>query len=170
MSVKEGTTVWIVALAALVVAACASGERRPADTLASQKALARRVFDEVLNKGDFRAFGEIYSPDFVKNPNGAHRTLAQEIQDARSTRAGSSDLVMTIDDMIAEGDRVAVLYTGRGTHDGPVGGVPPTGRRFNLSGVTVFRFSGGKIVEETTIYNELEFLRQIGVMPGRKGS
>lgn len=129
------------------------------------KALARRVFDEILNKGRYELFSERYSKDFVKHVDQRDSTLAQEIEDARGMRTASSDLVIAIDDIIAEGDKVVIRYTGRGTNTGPFGGLPPTGKRLSISGVTVYRFSDGKIVEEWTTYNMLEILRQLGYYP-----
>ena len=127
--------------------------------------MTQRVFVEVLNQGRLQLFDEIYSPDFVKHVDGRTRTLAQERLDTQSTRAALSDLVVTVDALIAERDKVAVLYTGRGTNTGPISGLPPKGHHLEISGMTVYRFAGGKIVEEWTVYNELEILRQMGHYP-----
>lgn len=130
------------------------------------KALARRVFDEILNQGKYEVFAESYARDFVKHVDGRDYSLAQEIEQAKAMRGLSSDLVMTIDQMIAEGDKVAVLYTGRGTNTGSFRSLPATGKKIIISGMTVYRFSNGKIAEEWTVYNEMEILRQLGVAPG----
>lgn len=150
--------------AALALAGCAS-----LSPVERHKRIARRVFDEVLNQGRYELFDEAYAPGFVKHVDGKSETLAQEREDARGTRAIASDLVMTVDAMVAEKDMVAVLYTGRGTQDGPLGTVPATGRRFALTGMTLYRFANGKVVEEWTVYNELEMLRQMGLAPGGAG-
>jgi steroid delta-isomerase-like uncharacterized protein len=137
----------------------------PADAAAetaANRALARRIFDEILNRGRYELFDELYRPDFVKHVDRHASTLAEEIRDARAMRAASSDLVMTADQVIAEGNRVAILYTGRGTHMGLFAGLPPTGRKYVVSGVTVYRFANGKVAEEWTSYNMLDVLRQFG--------
>jgi len=152
------TAVVAMAVATAIVTGCSS-----ISATEHNKRIAQRVFDEVLNKGEYGLFDEAYAPDFVKHVDGRRETLAEEREDAKGTRAISSDLVMTVDAMIAEGDKVAVLYTGRGTHDGQLGDMPATGRTINLTGMTLYRFAGGKIVEEWTVYNELEMLRQMGL-------
>jgi len=134
---------------------------RSADVLRRNRAAARRVFDEILNQGRYELFADLYARDFVKHVDLRDRTLTQEMADARAMRAASSDLVMSIDDMIAEGDRVAIRYTGRGTHTGPFGDMPATGRPFAITGMTIYRFTGGAVAEEWTSYNMLEILRQL---------
>lgn len=134
---------------------------RTSDVVRRNRAVARRVFDEILNQGHWDLFADLYARDFVKHVDLRDRTLPQEITDAKAMRAASSDLVMTIDDMIAEGDRVAIRYTGRGTQTGPFGDMPATGRRFEVTGMTIYRFTGGAVAEEWTTYNMLEILRQL---------
>jgi len=148
----------VVAGVALSGCASVSPEER-------NKRIVQRVFDEVLNQGRYELFDEAYAADFVKHVDGKSESLAEERGDAKGTRAISSDLVMTVDAMVAESDKVAVLYRGRGTHDGTLGDIPATGRAFVLTGMTLYRFSGGKVVEEWTVYNELEMLRQLGLSP-----
>lgn len=149
----------LIALSAIIVAAgCAS-----AINLDHNKQIVQRVFDEVLNQGQYRLFDEAYDGSFVKHVDGRSATLAEEREDARGTRALSSNLVMTVDAMVAEGDKVAVLYTGRGVNDGALGQIPATGRPFVVTGMTLYRFANGKIVEEWTVYNELDMFRQIGL-------
>lgn len=144
---------------AVLTAACST-----APEIEQNKRIVGRVFDEVLNQGQYGLFDEVYAPDFVKHVDGRSATLDEERADARATRAASSDLVMTVNAMVAEGDMVAVRYTGVGTNDGPLGDVPASGRPFSVTGMTLYRFSGGKIVEEWTVYNELEMLRQMGLL------
>lgn len=138
----------------------------PAGVTEKNKALARRVFDEMLNQQKYEVFDEIYAKDFVKHVDGRQYSLAQEIEQAKAMHGLSSDLVMTVDQMIAEGDKVAIVYTGRGTNTGSFRGLAVTGKKVVLSGMTVYRFSDGKIAEEWTVYNEMEILRQLGYAPG----
>ena len=144
---------------AMLAAACANGQAKV------NKATAQRVFDDILNREHYELFAELYQPDFVKHVDLRNNTLAQEIEAAKGMRAASSDLVMTVDEMIAEGDKVAVRYTGRGTNTGPFGGMPATGKKMAITGMTIYRFSGGKIAEEWVTYNMLEILRQLGYAP-----
>jgi steroid delta-isomerase-like uncharacterized protein len=159
MSLKWFACRWLgCTLLAMAAGSGAWGESPPE----RNKAMARRVFDEILNEGRYEVFDQIYAEDFVKHVDRQSETLAEEIEDARSMRVSSSDLVMTVDQMIAEGDKVAVLYTGRGTSTGPFAGMPATGRSYVVSGMTVYRFAGGRIAEEWTTYNMLDILRQLG--------
>jgi steroid delta-isomerase-like uncharacterized protein len=160
---KNGPFTAII-LALLLVCYLADASPRTSAT-EKNKALARRVFAEILNKGKYEVFEEIYARGFVKHVEKRDYTLAQEIEAAKAMRAQSSDLVMTIDQMIAEDDKVAILYTGRGTNTGPYRGMPPTGKKVVVSGATIYRFSNGKIAEEWTVYNEMEILRQLGYAP-----
>jgi steroid delta-isomerase-like uncharacterized protein len=65
--------------------------------------------------------------------------------------------------MIAEGDKVAVCFTAKGTHDGALRGVPATGKRYKLPAMTVWRSVDGKIAEEWVFFNELDLYRQLGL-------
>jgi steroid delta-isomerase-like uncharacterized protein len=154
---------WVLVLLGVAAAACTG---RTDATLDRHKMIAQRVFDEVLNQGRYELFAEAYDTGFVKHVDGRSYRREDEIAQAKATRAVASDLVMTVDHMIAEGDRVAVQYTGRGTQDGAWGQVPPTGKPFVLSGVTVYRFAADRIVEEWSYYNELDALRQLELAPG----
>jgi steroid delta-isomerase-like uncharacterized protein len=155
----------------LVMAWVALSSVRPAaaaDQAKRNKAVARRVFDEILGQGRYELFDQIYTKDFVKHVDLRDHTLAEEIEDAKGTRGASSDMAITIDDMIAEGDRVAIRYTGRGTNDGPLSGMPPSGRKMAITGMTIYRLVDGRIAEEWTTYNMLEIMRQLGYYPPKQ--
>lgn len=74
------------------------------------------------------------------------------------------DVQMTIEDMIAEGDKVAVRYTFRGTQQGETQGIPPTGKYVNVPGIFICRCRDGKIVEEWDIWDDLGLLQQLGAI------
>ena len=128
------------------------------------KALAKAAFLEYLNHKDFNGFEAVHTKDCVKHYNNSPvENLAQEMEDAKGQFVSSSDLTFTITWMIAEGDKVAVCFTAKGTHDGPFQGIPPTGKKYGLSGMTVWRFLGGKIAEEWVFSNDLDLYRQLGL-------
>jgi steroid delta-isomerase-like uncharacterized protein len=85
------------------------------------------------------------------------------MRDARGQYDSSSDLTFRENWMIAEGDKVAVCFTAKGTHDGAFNGVPATGKRYELSAMTVWRFVDGKIAEEWVFSNDLDLYRQLGL-------
>jgi len=119
------------------------------------KAIAGRVFDEIFNQGKFEVADEIYAPDFRNH--GLHQTidLKTDQEWAHAEKKAFPDLRMSIQQMVAEGDRVAVLWTFQGTHTGwGYEGLPPTGTRVEVRGVTIWRIVDGRIVEEWTSFSE----------------
>jgi steroid delta-isomerase-like uncharacterized protein len=128
------------------------------------KAIARAAFFDYLNHRDFKRFEEIHSKDFVKHYNNSPaENLSEEMGDAKGQFESSSDLTFTENWMIAEGDKVAVCFTAKGTHDGVFQGVPATGKHYELSAMTVWRFVDGKIAEEWVFSNDLDLYRQLGL-------
>ncbi len=132
------------------------------------KAIAARFY-EVYNKGNMELIDELFSTDFVgrdpndpsqerRGPEGVKRVV-------EAFRSAFPDLEGTLEDQTAEGDKVVNRYTGRSTHQDEFLGVAPTGKEVELSGVTIFRLSGGKIVEGWDFYGGLGLLRQLGAMP-----
>ena len=125
------------------------------------KAIVRRFLEETA-KGNLDVVDELVSPDFVdlslqpgQEPDreGFKRSLAELI-------APFSDISITIDDQIAEGDKVVTWYTGISTHDrGAVMGVPPTGKRNTFTDVVLNLVVGGKIVEERSAVDYLSIMR-----------
>ncbi len=133
-------------------------------SLASRNATAARTAFAVLDQRDFGRFEALHTKDFVKHYNNAPtETLAEEMQDARRQFVASTDLRFSVNWVVAEGDRVAVSFTGRGTHDGPLGKIAATGRKFDTTGMTVWRFVDGLIAEEWVFFNDLDLLRQFGL-------
>lgn len=131
------------------------------------KALARAAFFDYLYHRNFKRFEEIHTKDFVKHYNsGPAENLSEEMRDAKGQFESSSDLTFTENWMIAEGDKVAVCFTAKGTHDGAFQGIPATGKRFELSAMTVWRFVHGKIAEEWVFSNDLDLYRQLGLFKG----
>jgi steroid delta-isomerase-like uncharacterized protein len=80
------------------------------------------------------------------------------------------DLNRPVDDLIAEGDKVVARWRAEGTHTGSFQGVPPTGRRASITGITIFRLRDGKIVEEWGESDMLGLLQQVGALPGPAGT
>jgi steroid delta-isomerase-like uncharacterized protein len=128
------------------------------------KAVARAAFFDYLNHRNFKRFEEIHTKDFVKHYNNSPaENLSEEMQDAKGQFDSSSDLTFTENWMIAEGDKVAVCFTAKGTHDGVFQGVPATGKHYELSAMTVWRFVDGRIAEEWVFSNDLDLYRQLGL-------
>jgi predicted ester cyclase len=79
------------------------------------------------------------------------------------------DVQITVEDQIAEGDKVVTRWTGRGTHQGEFMGVPPSDNRVEITGITINRVSEGKLAEAWAIYDALGMMQQIGAMPSPEG-
>jgi steroid delta-isomerase-like uncharacterized protein len=129
------------------------------------KTVCRRLIDEVVNRGNLALADSIIAPSYVYHGAGGLELRGPEgiKQLVTIYRTAFPDLKMTIDDMIAEGDKVATRWTARGTHRGDLAGVAATGRPTTVTGIVISRLAGGKIVEEFESFDELGMLRQVGV-------
>src|SRR5437763_1716126 len=133
------------------------------------KALVRRCIDEVWNRADSGAFDALLSPSIIRHgpppTEGDIRGLDGFRQLVAMYRAAYPDLIVSIDNQVAEGDQVASRWTARGTHGGELMGMAPTGRSLSIVGVIVDRIEGGKIAEEWASYDALGMLQQLGALP-----
>jgi steroid delta-isomerase-like uncharacterized protein len=133
------------------------------------KAIILRLFEEVWSHGDLAVADEMVDPNMVDhvtrpgNPIG----LAGYKQTVTMFRNAFPDLAITSDDQIAVGDKVAVLWTARGTHLGELMGVAPTGKRIEVRGMYLYRFAGGKVAERAGARDMLGLMQQIGAIPSR---
>ena len=128
------------------------------------KELVRATFaalDTVLESHD-----SYYGPDWVGHFPGmppidaqGHRMYSQVMQTA------FPDLERTIEDLVADGDKVVARWSAKGTHTGDFQGIPPTGRVATSSGITIFRIADGRIVEEWSESDSLGLLQQLGAVP-----
>ena len=129
------------------------------------KALIRRAY-EAVNQGDLTAFFELFTPDFVLH-NGSMTIQGLEAfkQIEAMLLTALPDLHYTVEDLIAEGDKVAVRLTARGTQHGAFMGVPPTGKHTTVTESAFSRIVGGKIAEHWSETDMLGLLQQLGVIP-----
>lgn len=131
------------------------------------KALARRVLEEMFNKGNLDVADELLAPDYVDHdPAMPEDVYGPEgfKQYVGAYRSAFSDLHVQIEDQIAEGDKVVTRWTGTGTHDGELAGIAPTGNRLTLPGMEIVRISGGKLVEGWEGYDSMNMMRQLGAI------
>jgi steroid delta-isomerase-like uncharacterized protein len=127
----------------------------------ANKALAMRVFEEILTQGRFDLADQIYANDFVNH--GLHRnfTLEEDQAAARWEKQTAPDMKLTVDLMVANDDFVTAVWTARGTNTAHIGWLPATNVKFEERGLTVWRIVDGKIHDEWTSFDELSILRQI---------
>jgi serine phosphatase RsbU (regulator of sigma subunit) len=138
-------------------------EKRNVSTAEENKAIFRRYAEEAGNQHNFEIVDEIFERYIAHQPYGS--TLVRGPQDVkrfhRAFLSAFPDFHITIDEQIAEGDKVVSRYTIRGTHQGDFRGMAPTGKEIELNGVTIFRFSEeGKVVESWDSYDQLSLMRQ----------
>ncbi len=136
-------------------------------SLDQSKAVYRSWIEEVWNRGNLAAADDLVATDCLDhNPlPGFPPGRAGLNQLATMVRTGHSDVHFTLEDLIAEGDKVVGRWTMQGTHDGPFLGVPPSGRPVTLSGIDIVRVAAGKIVEIWHLEDALGHMRQIGARP-----
>ena len=132
------------------------------------KVLVRHAVEEVWNGRNFANLSAFVAGDIV-----IHATLPEsEIHGPEGIEQfygalhhAFPDLHFTIEDQIAEGDRVVTRWTATGTHTGEFQGIPPTGAQFKLAGIDIDRIAGGKVVECWPNADELGLLQQLGALP-----
>jgi steroid delta-isomerase-like uncharacterized protein len=132
------------------------------------KAVVRRLFEEVINKGNLSVADELFTPNYEHHdPSSPDFGRGPESAKKRATlyRNAFPDVHMTIEDIIAEGDTVMVRWSSRGTHKGELNGIAPTGKQVNISGITVARLSNGKLAESHVNWDALGLMQQLGAVP-----
>jgi steroid delta-isomerase-like uncharacterized protein len=134
-------------------------------SIGENKALVRRFVEEFWNKGNTATADELMTPDAeIHMPTGETLDLEGLKGFNVAFRAAFPDWHSTFEELVAEGDRVAERWTGRGTHRGELWGIPPTGKSVEGPGSVFYRISGGKIVEFRGQFDMMGLMQQLGVM------
>ncbi len=133
-------------------------------SIEGNKAVSRRAFEEMWNKGNLTVADEIYATNFVQRSPTNPRDLEAYRQYVSTTRTAFPDLYFTIEDMIAEGNKVVARFTVTGTHKGQFLGISPTGKQVVVTGISIDRHEGGKIVEHWGNSDQLGLLQQLGAI------
>jgi steroid delta-isomerase-like uncharacterized protein len=131
------------------------------------KALVRREL-EMFSTGDFSAIDEILSPDYVGHDPAMPEPLrgpdAFKAQ-CEGYRTAFPDLQLTVDHQVAEGDYVVTRWTARGTHEGDLMGIAPTGNSVTTTGISIERVVEGLVVEDYTEWDALGLMQAVGAVP-----
>jgi len=132
------------------------------------KALAKRAFEELLSKGRFELAEQLYAKDFVNH--GIHRnaSLAEDQAALKGWHQAFPDISIVPEKLIAESDLVAIYWIARGTNTGTGNGLPATGKKGELAGITIWRIVDGKIKEEWSAFDQLSMMQQLGLLPSEK--
>jgi steroid delta-isomerase-like uncharacterized protein len=132
------------------------------------KKLIHRLMEEVFNQGNTSLVDEFFAPDFVE-----HEELPPEMPPGieavkmlpKVFRSAFPDFQVTIDDVIAEGEKVVVRSTWSGTHKGEFMGIPPSGKSVSFGVYDTIRIAGGKVVEHWGQMDNMTLMQQLGVVP-----
>lgn len=129
------------------------------------KAIARRSW-EAVTQGDLDAQMEVYAADCVihEPDEDIHGTEGLRQFVAMFLNA-FPDMQIAVEDEIAEGDKVVTRWRARGTHRGELMGIPPTGNKVSITGITIHRIENGKIAEEWEMPDNLGMMQQLGIIP-----
>ncbi len=137
-------------------------------SLEDNKAVLRRLYDEVANAKNLDVLDEIVAEDSVDHdafPGMPEKGVEAYRVVFGASHAGFSDFHMAIHDMIAEGDKVAIRATVSGTHDGEFIGMPPTGKTISVGAVEIFEVRNGKITGRWGTPDRATLMEQLGLAP-----
>ena len=131
------------------------------------KSIVRRWIEEGWNKHNLAVIDEVYAPNFVQ-----HEPEPQSVNSSEALKqyvgaylTAFPDLYLSIEDLIAEGDKVVWRFVSNGTHTGPFMGMPATGKKGVITGIVIFRLENSRIVEAWLNIDALGLLQQLGVIP-----
>jgi len=133
------------------------------------KALIRRIFDEVVGQGRLEVADELAAPDYVVHepsvPGGQMAGREAFKQFVQMYRSALPDIAVAIQDQIAEGDMVTTRFVMTGTHQGELMGIAPTDRHVTVTAIVIDRIQGGQVVETWGNSDTLGLLQQLGALP-----
>jgi steroid delta-isomerase-like uncharacterized protein len=130
------------------------------------KAIHRRVYEEIWNKGNLEILNEFFDSNYVLHSTRGDTNGTEGLKQAITMfRTAFPDLHCTIEDMVAEGNKVARRITSTGTFKGELMGIAPTGRQVTHTEAIFYSFEGGKAVEAWNYSDQLTMFQQLGVNP-----
>jgi len=132
------------------------------------KAIVRRLYEEVWNKRKLEVLNELVSPSHaLQGPNFSGSAIGPEAYKLRVSAfyVGFPDLHWTIEDTVAEKEKVVVCWTFSGTHKGDYMGVPATNTKVSFDGMTIHHMADGKIMDSHSTWDALDLMQQLGVVP-----
>jgi steroid delta-isomerase-like uncharacterized protein len=141
-------------------------------TTDENRAIVRRYYDEVLNGRTVAVLDEIAVADYIENDpfpgmgNGREQLKLR----AGALLSAFAPCTFKIEDIVAEGDRVAVRWRSRGTQSGEFMGIPPTNRSYEIAGIDFHRLADGRMAEHWHVVDQLSQLQQLGLLPSPQGA
>ena len=135
-------------------------------TTEQNKALVRR-FIEAQIASDQAALKELLAPDFVAYQTYGTQDREAFLQHLNGFLVAFSDNHFTVEEQVAEGDRVVTRTTWHATQSGDFQGLPPTGKQIAVSGITIVRIKDDKIVESRALFDQMSMMQQLGLVPSQ---
>ena len=133
-------------------------------SIEENKALVRRAF-ELMNRKELDAFFQLLDPAYIAHSPMGDSSLEQAKQGETMYFAAFPDVIATIEDMVAEGDKAAIRVTWRGTHKGEFMSIAPTGNKIEMTNTLIFRIAVDKLAENWATVDELCLMQQLGAIP-----
>ena len=134
----------------------------------ANKAIARRAFDEILSHGRFQLAEQLYAKDFINHGLHSNASLEEDQTALKGWHQAFSNIAIVPEKLIAEDDLVTIYWIARGTNTGTGNGLPATGKKVELAGITIWRIVDGKIKEEWSAFDQLSMMQQLGLLPANK--
>ncbi len=135
----------------------------------TNKTVSRRFFEEVFGKGKLNVLDEIVAKNHINSGPGNPPGLVPGIEGTKQLvtmyRNAFPDIRFTVDEQIAEGDKVVTRWTAHGTNKGELLGMPATGKSSTVTGIVVDRIVNGKIAESWPIFDQFGMMQQLGIIP-----
>jgi steroid delta-isomerase-like uncharacterized protein len=133
----------------------------------ANKALVRQMEEALFNRRNLAAVDEFLAPGYVLRTaaEGAPSDREAVREAIAAYLQGFPDLHISIDELIADGDRVVGCFTFTGTHGGDLFGIPPTGRRISVRQIAIYRIADGQVAEEWEVSDQLGLMQQLGAIP-----
>ena len=131
------------------------------------KAIARRFYDEVVGQGKIELIDELVDPNVIEHDEFPGQAPGREgVKEVFVMfRTAFPDLQFTVEDMIAEGDKLVTRLTMRGTHRGQFQDLAPTGKQISVTGIDILRFADGKLIEHWGVMDQMTMMQQLGAIP-----
>ena len=137
----------------------------------ANKSLVRRFYDEVLNAHRIDVLDTLALADYTEHdPLPGQRDGLVGLKDRVSMLIQGLPSTYTVEDIVAEGDRVVVRWRNAGVHSGQFMGIPPTGRSFDIAGIDIYRIENDRVAEHWHVVDQLTLLQQLGLLPAPEGA
>ena len=132
----------------------------------SNERVMRRAFEEIMTRGNVDIIDELFARDFAGHDTSGGTFGREEFREGvLAMLSAFSNRQVVIADQVANGDKVVTRWTATGVHSGDFNGIPATGRYVSMTGISIDRIAGGKVVESWEVTDDAGLLKQLGILP-----